>query len=147
MATVYGFSEEIRNLNAETFTFTADGTFTFTFEDIYGNKGTAIAKVDWIDKEKPVITLNGDATITLEYASTYNELGAIATDNKDPEIGTKLVIAGTVNTSIPGTYTITYNATDWATNIATQITRTVIVNEIPCIDTDGDGYGIVGKDQ
>lgn len=34
-------------------TFTENGEFTFEFEDALGNKGTAAAKVDWIDKNAP----------------------------------------------------------------------------------------------
>ena len=36
------------NNMARNYTFTKNGTFTFEFEDEAGNKGTAIAKVDWI---------------------------------------------------------------------------------------------------
>ena len=57
-----GFSEEITGLNATTYTFTQNGTFTFTFQDIYGNQGTAIAQVDWIDKIAPTATVSYSTT-------------------------------------------------------------------------------------
>ena len=39
------------NNMARNYTFTENGTFTFEFEDEAGNKGTAIAKVDWIKSQ------------------------------------------------------------------------------------------------
>jgi len=42
------------NNGKNTYTFTENGSFTFEFVDKAGNKGTAIAKVDWIDKSAPI---------------------------------------------------------------------------------------------
>lgn len=50
VATITGFSEAITWLNATGYTFTVNGTFTFTFEDIAGNTGSTTATVNWIDK-------------------------------------------------------------------------------------------------
>ncbi len=76
------------------------------------------------DTIAPVITLNGDSRITLYINDTYNELGASASDNKD--VSVSVVISGTVDTSILGNYTITYSASDNASN-NTSITRTITV--------------------
>ena len=38
------------------------------------------------DITAPVITLNGDAQITVEVGSTYTDLGATASDNYDGDI-------------------------------------------------------------
>jgi Domain of unknown function (DUF5011) len=78
------------------------------------------------DTIKPVITLNGTPTMTIAYGSTYTDLGATCTDNKDSAC--VVITTGTVNTSVAGTYTITYTSTDRAGNIATA-TRTVRVTE------------------
>ncbi|MFA5109615.1 MAG: immunoglobulin-like domain-containing protein, partial [Patescibacteria group bacterium] len=48
-------------------------------------------------------------------------------DNVDGDLTSSITTVNPVNTSIPGTYTITYNVTDNATNPATQVTRTVNV--------------------
>ena len=53
-------SKEIKitnNNGSDTYTFTENGEFTFEFEDIYGNKNTLTAKVDYIDKIAPVAKL------------------------------------------------------------------------------------------
>ena len=38
------------NGGSANYTFTENGNFTFTFTDAYGNTGSAIATVSWIDK-------------------------------------------------------------------------------------------------
>ncbi len=78
-----------------------------------------------VDTVKPVITLIGAATITLNVGDTYSELGAVVTDNVDS--GLTVNISGTVNTSLAGTYTLNYNVSDNAGNAADQVSRTVNV--------------------
>ncbi len=79
-----------------------------------------------VDTTAPVITLNGGANITLEQNTVYTELGATAVDDRDGNVSVE--INGTVDTSIVGTYTITYVAKDRAGN-STTVTRTVDVEE------------------
>ena len=55
IAKLVNASEEItitNNNGSDTYTFTENAEFTFEFVDAVGNKGTAIAKVDWI-KDSP----------------------------------------------------------------------------------------------
>jgi hypothetical protein len=93
------------------------------------------------DATAPVVTLNGAESVTIALNSSYTELGATATDDKDGAIVP--TVTGTVNKDLVGTYTITYSATDAAGNEGTA-TRTVIVrNEADiyagtynCEDTD-----------
>ncbi len=82
------------------------------------------AKLTVNDVTKPQITLNGGSTVTLNKSSTWNDPGATATDDKDGPIIP--VITGSVNTSLPGNYTLTYTATDKAGN-SSSVTRTVVV--------------------
>jgi len=78
------------------------------------------------DSTKPVITLNGSSTVTVNLGSTYTELGATATDNIDGNITSKIKVSSNVNTNTEGTYTVTYTVTDNAGNTATA-NRTVKV--------------------
>ena len=110
-------------------TFPENGSFTFKFEDEAGNKGSAIATVDWIDKEPPVITLLGENPLTIKLGEVYEEPGAEVADNQDTEIQSKLEIdASELDTETAGTYTVRYSATDKAGNL-TEITRTVKVEK------------------
>jgi|GEM_PF-2242770 len=76
------------------------------------------------DITPPVITLNGEANITLNQGEVYIEPGATASDKRDGNVDVE--ISGTVDTSKAGTYTITYTATDSAGNQA-EVTRSVRV--------------------
>ena len=63
IATLVNPSTEITITNNEgkdTYVFTENDEFTFEFEDKYGNKGTATAKVNWIDKIVPTATISYD---------------------------------------------------------------------------------------
>ena len=85
--------------------------------------GTAVE-----DTTPPVITLNGDAIVDLNVGDSYTEAGATATDDTDGDISGNIVVGGdTVDTSVAGTYIVTYNVSDAAGNAATEVTRTVNV--------------------
>ena len=116
-------------------TNTADTyTVTYTATDRAGNTGTATRTVTVQaavpqDTTAPTITLNGAQTITLTVGDTYTEEGATAQDDVDGDITSKIVIGGDVNTSKAGTYLVTYNVSDTTGNLATEVTRTVVINQ------------------
>ena len=78
------------------------------------------------DTTPPIITLNGNATLSVNAGTTYTDAGATATDETAPANPT-VTTAGTVNTSVPGVYVLSYDATDAAGNNALTVTRTVTV--------------------
>jgi hypothetical protein len=77
----------------------------------------------------PVITLNGSATVNLTVGDSYADAGATASDNIDGDLTSSIVVTGSVNTNVSGTYTLTYNVSDAAGNTATPVSRVVNVNE------------------
>ena len=116
-------------------------TYNVTVTDSKGCQAFASTTVTVGDTEAPVITLNGDAIVNLECDEDYTEAGAMVTDNCDA--GVTVVIGGdTVDDDMPGTYVVTYNATDASGNEADEVTRTVNVgdDEAPVLvaDTDSD---------
>jgi hypothetical protein len=88
------------------------------------------------DTTAPVITRIGNASIVVAWGDSYTDAGATATDNVDSSV--TVTSSGSVNTAVPGTYTITYNATDAANNSATPVTRTVTVSA-PSSEVGADG--------
>ena len=76
----------------------------------------------------PVITLKGEAHITLNVGETYTEAGATASDEKDGDLSSKISMSGTVNTSKAGIYEITYTVENSRGKVVTK-TRTVTVKE------------------
>ena len=112
---------------------------TYDFTDAAGNAADRITRTVTVqDTTQPVIALTGSATVTHEAATVYTDGGATWTDTLDGN-GT-LVAVGTVNASIPGTYTLSYDLNDTAGNGATQVTRTVTVQDTtkPVITLTGD---------
>lgn len=104
-----------------------DYTITYTATDQVGNSTSisrSIQVVEAPDTTKPVVTLQGDASITMLHGSTYVEEGAMASDNKDTNV--TVVITGQVNTSLVGDYTLSYSATDEAGNMD-MVIRTIHV--------------------
>jgi len=75
------------------------------------------------DQQPPVITLNGADTVTVECHTNFADPGASATDNCAGSV--PVSASGGVNANVPGSYTVTYTATD-GRNTATR-TRTVSV--------------------
>ena len=117
-----------------------DYSITYTAEDKAGNEANIIRVVHVVlppDTTPPVLTLNGENTLTLRQGSVYTELGAMAMDERDGNVS--VVIVGSVETAIVGTYTITYSAEDKAGNKA-SITRTITVIDVtpPLITLNGE---------
>ncbi|OUR93868.1 hypothetical protein A9Q87_03925 [Flavobacteriales bacterium 34_180_T64] len=109
------------------------GTYlvNYNVSDAAGNAASEITRTVNVipDSTAPVITLNGASTINLNVGDNYTEQGATATDNIDGDLTSSIVISGTVNTAVGGTYLVNYNVSDAAGNAATEVTRTV--NVIP----------------
>ena len=98
---------------------------------VYGYEaGTADVTYSWgiqpTDTMPPVITLNGDANVTLQQGDIYVELGATAVDDVDGNLSVD--INGTVDTNTTGIYVLTYTAKDSAGNEASE-SRVVSVEE------------------
>ena len=118
------------------------GTYTITYSatDAVGNTGTATRTVNVVDTTAPVITLLGEATVTIEFGSTYSDAGATASDNYDGDVSSSIVTVNGVDEDTVGTYTVTYNVTDANSNAATQVSRTVNV-----VDTTAPVITLLGE--
>ena len=81
------------------------------------------------DTTPPLITLLGEATVSLEVGATYIDAGATATDDVDGDIIPSIAVLNLVDTATPGTYAVTYNVSDSAGNQAQAVTRTVTILE------------------
>lgn len=111
------------------------GTYTLNYNvsDAAGNAADQVSRTVIVtqpaDTVKPVITLLGAATMNLTVGDSFTDPGATASDNVDGDISANIVVSGSVNTAVAGTYTLNYNVSDAAGNAADQVSRTVNVNE------------------
>lgn len=94
-------------------------------KDTAGNTMISSSNVYNLDNTAPVITINGNSSVTIQQNGTYSDAGATATDNIDGSV--TVSDSSTVNTSVIGTYYVYYNVTDSSGNVATQVVRTVNV--------------------
>jgi hypothetical protein len=105
-------------------------TITYTATDAAGNIGTATRTVTVVDTTAPVVTIASE-TDTLAQFSSWTDAGATA------DTGESVAISSTVDTSIPGTYTITYTATDASGNIGTATRIVTVIARIITLNYTG----------
>lgn len=83
-----------------------------------------------VDTIAPIMVILGDNPDTVSVGSgAYADAGATAVDNKDGNIAASIVKNSNVNTTIAGSYTITYNVSDAWGNAADELIRTVVVTD------------------
>jgi len=111
------------------------GTYVVTYNvsDSAGNAADEVTRTVNVnaDTTPPVITLIGSPIVDVNVGDTYNDAGATASDNVDGDITSNIVTVNPVNTSVEGSYIVTYNVSDAAGNAADEVTRTVNVNAVP----------------
>ncbi|MGI9202217.1 MAG: immunoglobulin-like domain-containing protein [Woeseiaceae bacterium] len=127
-----GFDIESLSRNTGVALYTQPGGGLSCDEELGGAEVFEVCEIDYIaDNDPPVITLNGNATVTVDAApppSVYLDAGATAFDENDGEIE-PVITSNDVDLAALGTYSVTYTATDAAGNSSTA-TRTVIVADL-----------------
>jgi hypothetical protein len=103
-----------------------DFTLRYTAQDGSGNIATQDGILTLVDNFLPVITIVGDNPATVECPAGYTDQGATA---EDTESGTLTAVPSglPINTGVPGTYYVTYSATDPVTYIVVTEQRQVDV--------------------
>jgi len=104
-------------------------TVTWTATDSSGNVASTTSKITIIDTTAPVITITGSNPVSITVGSgSYSDAGATALDLV---VGSVVATStGSVDTTVIGTYIISYTATDNFGNISTS-TRTINVIAAP----------------
>ncbi len=102
-------------------------------DSAYSNSVSATTQSQTVsDTVVPILSLLGDNPQSIVIGSSYIELGANASDNVDGDISGNIVIdAALVNTSVAGSYSVSYNVTDAAGNMAIEGNRVVNVIASP----------------
>jgi len=121
------------------------GTYTITYNvsDASGNPAVDKTRtVNVVDTAKPIITLLGDPTLTVEAGDVYVDAGAEASDNLDGNLTANIISNNPVDTGVPGTYLVTFDVTDSSGNIADTVVRTVNV-----VDSTNPVITLVGDNQ
>ena len=113
-------------------TVSETGTYILTYDvlDAAGNAAiTRTRSIQVIDTTPPLITLIGSSPINHELSTAFTDPGATATDVPSQDLSSSIVVTGSVDVNLAGTYNLTYNVTDTNGNAATSVTRQVIVSD------------------
>ncbi len=128
------------------------GTYQVTYNvaDSSGNNAVeSIRLVTVSDTQPPSISLIGEDPQNVTQGETYLESGATAQDACDGDLSGSIVIdASGVDTSVVGTYQVTYNVSDGAGNAASEVTRAVVVSaqNVPPVASAGADTTITDSD-
>src|SRR5690625_647783 len=140
--------EKGKEVSVEEFSTEKDGTYTLTYsaEDSYGNEAEelviTLVVLPYVDTEAPVIKYDGDERLEIEYGQKFEVPEVKVTDNVDEDLKATITIhdsddsivkAKDIDTTIPATYTVTYEAEDKAGNKAEPVIITIEV--LPYEDT------------
>ena len=99
----------------------------FTATDSSGNDAIVTRTVKVVDTVAPVIVITGDAEVTQQLGSSYNDPGALLTDNYDDNVADRQWFG---RCQPAGTYTLTYTGEDSSKNQAAPVTRTIEVVDL-----------------
>ena len=97
---------------------TRAGTYTIVYETVYRDYSKQIVRiVNVIDQTPPRIELNSGVD-TLRVGETWIDAGVTVSDNSHDPVD--VTVSGYVDEQTPGTYIITYTATDASGNVSTR---------------------------
>ena len=117
----------------------------YNVSDSDGNAAVPVTRnVIVIERDLPIIKLNGGNPTYVTITKNYTEPGATAYDINYGDISSSIVISGSVDTSTLGTYYVKYNVTNEDGIKGPEVTRKVIVQvPVPKIQLNGDNQVLV----
>ena len=106
------------------------GEYTLTYTVLDSSENECVVKRNVLVKDisAPSITLNGDKNVYIKKGEAYVEAGFTAIDNVDGDVSSNVKLSGGVNTEIIGNYSIIYEVSDNAGNVA-KVSREIYVYE------------------
>ncbi len=87
-----------------------------TVVEIHANNG--LGKLGLGDRIAPVLQLVGETSMSLAAGASFVDPGFAAEDDIDGDVSDSVLVKGVVNTSVVGTYTLSYTVADRAGNQA-----------------------------
>ena len=100
------------NLTSKVIRREIDGIMHYTVTDRVGNTTTVTRKINYIDPDAPIISLNGEQTSYILAGEQYIDPGCTATDFRDGDLSRNIIVSGDIEGNIPGIYTLKYSITN-----------------------------------
>ncbi|ATB42631.1 hypothetical protein CYFUS_008110 [Cystobacter fuscus] len=104
---------------------------TYTARDPSRNEFSCSYTATVVDTRRPMLSLFGSTSVTLPCGENFVEQGYMAYDECSG--GRQVTRSGTVNTRVPGTYPLTYTATD-SVGLTSTVMRTITVVPSPACE-------------
>ena len=111
--------------------------YIYTVQDGSENVASATRTLIVQDTQPPLLRLYGRSVVEYQCNADYIELGAYAYDLCEGDLTASIEISGSVDTAVPGFYTVLYTVAD-STGNETTLARTVFILET-CISLPPDG--------
>ena len=110
---------------------------TYNVSDAAGNPAPTVSRiVDVRDSTPPVLTLLGGSEVDTDALHPFVDPGVQALDSYSGDISENVVVSGEVDTSMIGTYELTYNVRDEYANDAEPVSRLVhVIDQSPPVVT------------
>lgn len=106
---------------------------TYTAVDAGGNTVTSTQTVTVTDDTPPTLALNGASTITWECHVAFVDPGATANDSCAGNLTSAIVVSGSVNPNVVGSYTLVYSVSDGAQTATATRTVNVVDTTAPVV--------------
>jgi hypothetical protein len=113
-------------------------TRLYSATDSAGGSGSDSQTITVKDTTAPLVSLTGGSTLTVECHGHFEDPGATANDNCGGDLSSEITVSGSVDITVPGTYTLVYSVRDAAGNLGSA-TRTVHV-----VDTEAPTLALLG---
>jgi len=107
-----------------------DYSVTYTVTDSRGNSSSVVRTVQIVALHAPVISLNG-GDVVLEAGAVYQDAGTTAVDDLGNDLSANIVVSTTLNTALPGVYTVLYQVSDSFANAAELSRRVTVLDRTP----------------
>ncbi|HEX7723488.1 MAG TPA: immunoglobulin-like domain-containing protein [Pyrinomonadaceae bacterium] len=116
---------------------TGTHTITLTVSSSGGGSDDDDVLITIADTQAPTITLNGANPTTVECHTAFSDPGATASDACAGDLTSSIVVTGSVNPNVVGSYTLTYTVSDGSHTTSTNRTVNVVDTTPPVITING----------
>jgi DNA-binding beta-propeller fold protein YncE len=112
-------------------------TITLTVTSSLGGSDDDTVQINVVDTTPPTIMLNGANPMTVECHTAFADPGATASDGCAGDLTGSIMVTGTVNANVVGSYILTYSVSDGTNMVSVNRTVNVVDTTAPVITLNG----------
>lgn len=112
-------------------------TITLTVTSSGGGSDDDTVQINIVDTVPPTILLNGANPMTVECHTGFSDPGATASDGCAGDLTGSIMVTGSVNPNVVGSYVLTYSVSDGTNSASVMRTVNVVDTTAPVITLNG----------